>query len=216
VTTAYTEFRYIEPPYTKVKRAYEFLDEYEGKGWWAQLKLNGTRNVSFVNPDHVVCGWNRHGQPQKAWHYDRTNSKLLCRGEGWNIYDSELMHNKTPHIKDTNYLYDILVHDGQHLIGTTYRERYNLLKQMFPARGQGIGYWIIDEHFWLAQNYERNFRQIFDQVTQLVPGGKEPMFPHIEGLVLKDPNGVYRTSDASGWMIKFRRDRVPSTRRRAA
>lgn len=40
MSRSYREFLYIEPPYTGVKRSPEFLDEYEAKGWWAQLKLD--------------------------------------------------------------------------------------------------------------------------------------------------------------------------------
>lgn len=203
MSRSYREFLYIEPPYTGVKRSPEFLDEYEAKGWWAQLKLNGTRSVTFVNPDRDVFGWNRHGEPHRAWRYDEQTSRLFRKGRSWAVYDGELMHNKTKHIKQVNFLYDILVHNNEHLTLTSYAERYKLLEKLFKKQREGIGYYVLDEHVWLAKNYTSGFRELFNQVTRLGENGLAYL-PHVEGLVLKDPNGIYYTSDAREWMVKFR------------
>lgn len=194
----YTEFQYLRNPRTEVKHAPEFLDRFERMGWLAQLKLNGTRSGVYVPPDRQPFAWNRHGEPHRQWAFTKETATIFrrLRGKRWCVFDGELMHAKTTHIKNIHYLYDILVYNGVHLVRTTYAERYKILEGLFKKGEEKLGHWVLDDYTWLAINYTSGFRRLFDQTADM---------PEVEGLVLKDPNGVYYTWDARSWMIKFRR-----------
>jgi ATP dependent DNA ligase-like protein len=213
--TPYRNFRYITPPRTEVRLDPTMLRRYEGEGNVAQVKRNGTRSVIFVPPSGDIFAWNRHGEPHKAWGlpngrrargvFSIENAMLLrqCLPAGsWNVVDSELLHSKTKSIKNIHYLYDILVYKGQHLTGTTYRERYDRLLDIFIG-GAGevvthFGHYELDPHTWLSRNYTENFLPLFNSLTA----------PEDEGLVIKSLDGIYRGDNANDWMRKILKRKV--------
>lgn len=188
---------FVLPPRADRAIPTHVLPWYERNGYVAQIKKNGTYNVTFVRSDGDVKVLKRDGSPHLAWKMDdrcrefftqfRDHQPVLC---------SELLHSKVPGIRDVHYIHDLLFVDGERLIGTTYAERYRrLLDLVLPANAvETPGYWIIGERVWLARNFEKGFVSLFQSLTD----------PEDEGLVLKKPQGKWYPNNNT-WSVKVRR-----------
>ena len=128
---------YIYPPRaeTAIPRG-----EIEGlEDWIGQPKYNGTRCEIIYNNDPQNPGtielWNRHGE--KIRNYNPPEEIIAQLRQLQTIYgltdrsiiDAELLDAKHAAIKDTIAIFDILVHNGAHLLDTTYLHRYNILHE---------------------------------------------------------------------------------------
>jgi hypothetical protein len=211
----YEEFRYITPPRTTVSLSREALARLEIDEWWAQHKRNGSRSVIFVPPDRQPfvfvngqrrpAGWNRHGEPHQTWAFNGEAWEIFraLKGNKWCVFDGELLNHQTAHIKDVHYLYDVLVWNGVRLTGTMYSERYSILWDLWPRIELTPGHWVINEHTWLARNYRQGLVDLFDSLKQ----------SEDEGLVVRNPVGVYRNTKANDWMAKILRPKLKPSRK---
>lgn len=187
-------------------------------GWLVQRKFNGTRTLVFLDPDGRVHLRGRHQQNHRA--YKPTSGMLESLGRlreskntdatEWQVFDGELLHNKTRNLKDRLVLFDVLVHDGQYLIGTSCQDRVKLLSAILgdpkdheSETGRQIALsW--DKRVWLAETFSpktgtqtiRLFQELLD-------------LDEIEGLVLKDPLGRLEPGvtekNNSSWLIRCRK-----------
>ena len=200
----YTEFAYIAPPRAEAKIPLAMLSIYEEGGWFAQVKKNGTNSVIFVGPNRIPFAYNRHGERQKAWSFDKDSAHFFEKlpGRNWYVFNAELLHSKVSGgPKNTNYLHDCLVYDGTYLLGRTYFERYNLLFKAFDdyiTEDGGLSHFILNKQTLLAKSMKKGFKAIFKE--QLIENEDE-------GLVLKDPQGLLGTRDGQNarWMAKIRK-----------
>lgn len=187
-------------------------------GWWAQRKFNGTRTLVFLDPNGTIHFRNRHQEPHRAytvsqamedsWQDLRNRSGLQT--SKWSVFDGELLHSKTPNVKNRLVLFDLLVQDGSYLTKSTYRDRYERLNALLgsPTKSEGeTGRKLAlryNECLWLAENHTwtdaRSAMALFKDKTDL---------DEIEGLVLKDPGGtlspgVSETNNSS-WLVRVRK-----------
>ncbi len=199
----YTEAKFLYPPRPVHKILPGLLDYYENRGWWGQIKKNGTCSILGVGPAGEIYTQGRHGEDHKLW--KPTDSSLrpfknTANGK-WRVFVVEVMDAKTPGIRDTIYVHDIIVNNGKTLVGTTFAERQKLLRKIFANRTKGgLGYEKVTDKVWLAILIKGGFQAIFDSITD----------PKVdEGLVLKDPNGklkpMWREGANSGWQVKCRK-----------
>jgi hypothetical protein len=225
----YPEYSYKFPPRPENRIEPVALDYAESQGYWAQVKMHGTCNGVDVSPPgyggktgkSLIC-MPRHGKdhPHKLWAPTDESSRIFKQipGDGWTATVCELMHSKTPNIKDTNYIFDLLVDNGRYLVGTTFPERQEMLKRIFfplanKVNGkvfETLSHYVIDGYTgdnppikhkgetWLAKVYTKGFRELFAKLG-----------PEHEGLVLKNPNAKLeicsRPNSNSGWQIKCRK-----------
>jgi hypothetical protein len=194
--TPYTEFRYILPPRTKAKAPFD-PSNIVIRSWMrmpdavAQLKLNGSRNLIFISPDDQIQFWNRHKEQHRNYAIPQSLTDQI-RGlpypkGSWNVLDSELLHFKTPTIKNCVYLFDVLVWGGEYLIGDTYGERYSRITPMLKSREFPIDKTEMSEKIFVAQNIApADWANVWAKVQQNKA---------VEGLVLK------RTGPASSLKI---------------
>jgi hypothetical protein len=194
----YTAYQYLWPPRPETKIPQGLLGFYEVKKYIAQVKKNGTCTVIFANP-HEVLFKTRHNDDHKLWsplpeHVEFFKSHAK---NGWNVYVAELLHSKTPHIKHDLFVFDQLVKDGQQLVGTTLRERLELLEHTL-----GKGSFEKDKHRITAQvarahSFDAGFAKLFDNL------GAED-----EGVVLKNPTAKLspcnKQTANSAWQVKSR------------
>ena len=208
----YDNFSYIWPPRPGNTQAItpSMLASKEAQGCWAQIKKQGTNNTMYVNPDRKVLPMNRHHAEHRQWSPIAQTHMTFANlpGDGWYVFCAELLHSKVADskLKNINYIHDILVYNGEHLVGTTFAERQDLLTALFPdtvVPMNGIGYRVIDPYAWLATNYrpglKGGFVGLFHQLTR----------PEDEGLVMKRPEaklqyGIRETANDS-WQFKCRR-----------
>lgn len=233
--TPYTEWRYIYPPRPE---AVVELGDLAAQSWAsdadsiAQFKLNGTRNLIVVHPDRSVRFWTRKKVKDLPPKYQPANVPLtepveqkyaiptpmkdailaMAPAGHWTIFDSELLHFKTVNVKNTLYLFDVLVWESQHLIGMSYAKRYGILHSLMgdrflplsdatsdEARGRALG----ENNLYIARNViPASWGEAWNDAQK---------YDFIEGLVLKRTGGVSRLESGnvslnnSSWMCKMRK-----------
>jgi hypothetical protein len=201
----YDSYRYLSPPRPESPVHPDLLPFYQKRKWWAQFKKNGTCSVIYVPPKSVGRPFakTRHADDpdHKAWSFTEGSieSFKAIQTDKWHVFEAELLHSKGHGVKDVNYVHDVLVYQGKHLINTTFSHRQALLKSIF---GRLVGpvtettsHWVIDEHTWLARCHQKNFRGLFAGILD----------PLDEGLVLKDPCGLLSVGNNSAWQVKCRK-----------
>lgn len=207
----YETFKFLWPPRAEQACPPAYLPQCETMGWVAQIKANGTNCTLYVAPDRSTIQRNRHGDtpivrwsPGENWH---TFAKALP-GTGWHVFSAELLHLRGNE-RDTLYVYDLLVCDGEYLVGVDFSSRQSMLDQLCdghptypgwqPNRGSALSHWEFGPRLWRARNHTAGFRDLFDNC----PGA------FVEGVVVKDSRATLRlcstpTSNA-GWQVKARR-----------
>lgn len=195
----YDKYSYICPPRTENAIPSMMLTGFEKRGWIAQVKKNGTNSVIFVSPEREVFAKGRHDNDHKQWEFTDETRAIFTKlpGKGWYVFNAELLHSKTRTVKNTNYLFDVLVANGEHLIGKTYLQRYDMLLKLFKPRKAQWGYDQIDDHTLLGKLILADFKKVFNSLST----------DEDEGLMLKNPTGVlsYDCGKKATWMVKCRR-----------
>lgn len=212
--------KYIYPPRPKTSLPFEEVSFFKDLGWVAQYKYNGSRCVIKHLPNGKIELWNRHAEKFRTynpptWLQDQIRDSLYKLGlspTGYHLLDGELLDQKHVAIKDTVVIWDILVRDGQHLLGTTYGERHSTLhdaisteeRWLYKSYDFGIR---LDEKVLFATNFAAGQ---WDGVWSTVLEVNKPFDnrPLLEGLVIKDPNGVlergWRESNNGDWLVRCR------------
>lgn len=194
---------FLWPPRPETKVGPDALPAFETLKWVAQVKKNGTCTVLEYDPaTKALQAWTRHNEAHKLWTPNLSTPCLRRLKElkgGKYILVGELLHSKVPGIKDTLYLFDILVADGKDLAGTTLTYRMGLLHSLWTATTQMFDYAMVDERLWVANLIKSDFKKLFQGLTK----------PEDEGLVLKKPDALlapcWRQTANSNWQIKCRR-----------
>lgn len=133
----FDEWRYLYPPRPDSKSAIpaSSLTNLEGDGWIMQAKMNGTCNVLAVSPDRKsIRAMSRHADAHKLWGPSEHTLEAFANlpGNGWYVFVAELLHSKVAGgVRDTNYINDVLVADGEYLVGTRFVDRRLLLALAF-------------------------------------------------------------------------------------
>lgn len=194
----YDKFTYIYPPRAESAIPFNLLKAYQRKNWIAQVKKNGTNSVIFVSPSKEVFAMGRHNNEHKQWSFTPETAAIFkaLPGNGWYVLNAELLHSKVAGLRDINYIHDILVEDGEYLIGSTYAQRYARLLMLFlhDKTVKTPSHFVLDKHTWLARNHD-NFLELFDSLSQ----------SEDEGIVLKNMLGRLAPKDNSGWTVKCRK-----------
>lgn len=198
----------------------EFLGEM---GWLAQLKYNDSRCLVKFLPDGDTELWNRHGERFRDytcpdWLKDQLQTlraELGLSADGYHLLDGGLLDKKHRSIKDTLVIWDILVKDSEHLLGTTYQDRYNSIatadvpwhwesyklgltwdKQTTPN--------ILIPEIWPHQTWP----DLWDMIYEINKPFENICGPLIEGLVFKNPLGElgmgFTEKNNSSWVMRSR------------
>lgn len=197
----YESFDPLSPPRAETVVPSGILGLYERRGWYAQHKKNGTYNVVYVSPDKKVTFLGRNKEPHKLWSPPAFAMETYQNlpGKGWYVICTELLHSKVKEEegghRDTQYVHDILVDDGEWLLGETYAQRYARLLSLFLKDGKmSLSHWELPNRIWLARNHKSDFGMIFSGMN----------LPEDEGLVLKDPQAPLIVGSGK-WSVKCRR-----------
>ena len=172
------------------------------KDWRADIKMNGTCTVLSYEPQTgQLEPWTRHHTPHILWQPNLDSPCLRSLRKlsgGLFVLVGELLHSKVKGIRDTLYLFDVLVADGKDLVGQTLAERRSILHGLWPET-PGLHYNVVDERLWTANLLDCNFRDLFNSLKN----------PENEGIVLKNQNAplepCYREGANASWQVKCRR-----------
>jgi hypothetical protein len=204
--TKYTEWQYLFPPRPEFAIASAMLRYYEKQGWVAQYKKNGTNTIIGISPKKEFFTMTRHATEHKAWEitpHIKAELTRLFPEKKWFVLCAELMHNKTPSIKDTIYIHDVIVWKSEFLLNSLFMDRQKLLDERLITNVEAHSHYVCDSEgkIWYAKRFEKGFKELFLSI-------KNPKID--EGLVLKDPNGQLRScrtaSENSGWQVKCRHE----------
>lgn len=213
----YDQFRYLWPPRptTTIKPKSEHYEKMKARsGWAAQYKFNGQRNVIYISPDGDVQWWNRHKEQHRNydvpdWLNDQILSVVKPNGK-WMVIDGELMHAKDKNIKHTLYWWDLLVCDNKFLLGTSTRDRFNLLCERTT---DPIGT-FVDQGHDLADKLSDNILRArnMEDPAQWDVAWDATELSYVEGFVFKNLNPQARLGvciaekNNNGWMVRCRKE----------
>jgi ATP-dependent DNA ligase len=201
----YSTFKYIYPPRPATKAPATGLSTYERMGFIAQPKLNGYCAVLFTDGESVkIMG--RHNNVFSRELIDRDHLRRLHKGSGWMVLVGEYMNKSQRDGQKKLFdgvfvIFDILVHNGQHLVKSTFIERQRLLDKLY---GDGEDHddftTFISPSVYRAKNFTADFDKLWKKATTV------QMY---EGFVLKRPSGILenglREANNTGWMVKIRK-----------
>ena len=202
----YDKWKFLYMPRPDNAIASAMLNYYEKRGWLAQYKKNGTATIIGISPEKEFHVWNRHKELHKTWQLTPYLKKELIRlfpEKKWFVLCAEILHLKTPHIKDTLFIHDMLVWQGEFLLGSTFISRQKLLDERLVTKDETDSHYICDTKgegkIWYAKRFDKNFKEIFLSINDAKTD---------EGLVLKDPDGTLKLcmkpTDNSDWQVKCR------------
>jgi len=199
--------RYIFPPRPQSAMPFNDVVFFTEVGWGWQYKVNDSRCEIKYLPDGSVELWNRHAERFRSYHCpDWLEDQLLAvrdqlglSSSEYHLLDGGLYDQKHAAIKDTIVIWDILVRDGMHLLGTTYKERfdsiatgttpYNFSHETYEHPIQfGLCYEDTPNVFHLEWNPCGDPRSCWDMV-HVINKPFDANSPLIEGMVFKDPDG---------------------------
>jgi hypothetical protein len=179
-------FSYIYPPRPETKIAPQSLTLFERMNvYFAQPKLNGSSMEIYFNADgKEIKTMNRHKEPMEC-KIDKTELLKLYRGTDEMILCGEYLNKnqKDETGKPWNIKYviwDIIMLNGKHLLGTTFEERVNLLAKLYPTDIYSHFVRQISENCYRISVIKTEFRKTYDDLTK---------YDIFEGLVLKRKDG---------------------------
>jgi len=195
----YEDYVYLYPPRPTMAIAPQAIGFYERMKWCAQVKKNGTCTVIFARGMNVMFK-TRHNDDHRQW---APLPEHLCPFQSsslkWNVFCAELIHNKTKTIKNQLYIFDQIVKDDVHLVGTTFAERQNMLHTTFNGIDD-CDKIRINDYLTISKCYEQNYKNLYDSISS----NEED-----EGLVFKNPNAklnpCYKEGKNGSWQIKCRK-----------
>lgn len=212
---------FIFPPRAEFKCPANNLYKYDDGTYYAQPKYNGMALIAFTNGTELFL-YNRHKENMPLL---TKNSEVDFRGlaqsKNWFVYTGEYL-NKSKYgetgikEKDKFVIWDILVWDGNYLVGSTYTERLDLLESIYPCQRAIVTGSAIEMYDHLcctnlnrvykAPTYIGNFEELYQQII------KTDLY---EGLVLKKKNsklnfGLQELNNHD-WQIKCRKETLNYT-----
>lgn len=221
--------QYIFPPRAETCIPKDDATIFLDMGWKPQLKYNDSHALIKILPNDTPELWNRHGERFRTYTApDWLNNQLTQAAEilglapnQYHLLDGGLLDQKHQAIKDTIVIWDILVQNGEHLLGTTYQERYNTLKNSIstlepywythPAHDP-IDFGIrITDNIILARQYDITDWNLLWHIVDTInaPFTKNnDVKPILEGVVLKLGEGKltmgFKEKNNTDWMVKCR------------
>lgn len=223
---------YIFPPRAQDAIPLSEATIFANLGWIAQYKYNDSRTLIKYQPDQPPELWNRHGEKFRNYHapqhlidqLEQVHHKLGLSKTSWSLLDGGTLNDKHSAIKNTIVIWDILVLDGTHLLGSTYQSRYdflegNLTQSPQPAEeptwtfnGYDLGLKITDD-ILMPRNYNGGqggelWTAIWKEVIEEVNKPYAKTSPLLEGLMFKDPAGKLergmKEKNNSAWQCRSR------------
>ena len=224
---------YIFPP--RPQDAFPFSEAHilHNNTWEAQLKYNDTRLCLKYLPDGEIQLWNRHAERIRNWTcpdeiIDQIKAVPALLGLNWpgeyHLLDGGILDGKHVAIKDTIVIWDILVRNGEQLIGTTYNQRYFMLFNGAPVTpwmyshpshapirfGSAITPNIFYPQMIVWEDWARTWGEIITVVNApyTVTKPKYDCKPVIEGLVFKEMTGKlgygFKEKNNMHWLMRSR------------
>ncbi len=185
----YNKFIYLYPPRPENAICPEELDSWDNSSMIGQIKTNGSNTLIFTNGSDVkIMG--RHKQILSNIQISQREiieslyNPLNLNGK-WLVLNAECL-NKNKLAEDNSsfnqklILFDILVYNSDYLVGRTFKERINLLDNLYGRVDSEKEYlYKISKNIYRVKSYESGFSNLFNKFTPV---------DLVEGVVLKRAN----------------------------
>lgn len=140
--------------------------------------------MQLYTDGNIVIVMNRHKQAL-SHKMDIDELKKLHRGNGWMVLCGEYMNKNQKDENDKPWnnkfvIFDILVYNGNHLLKTTFDERFELLRELYPDNPVKKHLHQVSENCFRVNSMRFGFSNIYADITK---------YQMYEGLVMKLGDG---------------------------
>lgn len=203
--TPYKNFKFIYPPRPEYMIPCTELYKYETTHL-AQPKLNGSCVIVFIKGNEFRYFGRHQNENLKGFKLTINDFKNTNFDDNeWNVVVGEYMNKNQNGIdgKPWNHkfvIFDILVHNGQYLLGTTLAERIKILDELYGVENENEYLYKVNENVFRVKTFTDNFIERWKKITEV---------GMLEGFVLKKPNaklerGMAERNNAL-WQLKSRK-----------
>ena len=183
----YSDYSYIYPPRPENAIDSSDLSSWDNGTLIGQCKLNGSNSTIYTNGS-ITFIMNRHNQKLTNFKIsnDEISSLYKCKKGEWLVINSEYLNKSKQDengiiFNDKLIIFDILVYRSDYLIGSSFKDRIELLDDLYGKDDSSKSYlYGISENIYRVKSYENNFKQLFDKFTENCP--------IVEGLIMKRKN----------------------------
>ena len=192
-----SKFRYIYPPRPENKISVASLSTFESMSCFlAQPKLNGSLMEIYMDEENIYL-WNRHKEPIHC-KMDVNELRKLYRGSGLMVLCGEYMNKSKKDESGETWnqkyvIFDMIVYNGKHLTGTTFEERFTMLKSLYPDNPVKLYMHQITENCFRVESFYKDFEKIYEEITK---------FDMYEGEVLKSKDAKLEDGTTAGNNVK--------------
>jgi len=177
----YRSFQYIYPPRPKNPIHHSDLKMWEDNSMIAQPKINGSNCSIYLNGKDMFV-YNRHGQRMSGFDITKDEIYSLYKGNGWLVLNGEYTNKGKLDADGKSFsnkfcLFDILVKDNQYLVGQTFKQRFDLIGELYGESKNYLNQ--ISNSLYIVGNYCNDFENHYNNLIEI---------DLIEGLVLKRKN----------------------------
>lgn len=168
------------PPRPEYNISSEQLSGYE-KDHFSQVKMNGSCCEIYIKGDEFRYFGRHQNENLSNFKLKIDDLRVLNCGNEWNVIVGEYMNKSQTGLdgKVWNHkfvVFDILVYNGQYLLGTTFEERVKLLDEIYGTESENEYLYKINENVFRVKTFYDNF---LDRWNDIIKIGM------LEGLVLK-------------------------------
>jgi len=172
--------QYIYPPRPENKIKPSSLIKYDTDEYLCEPKLDGSNCTLYINVK-IFSQRNRHQGTITNFKMDEKEILKLQKGKGEIVLVGEYM-NKSKKGTDGKLfnkkfvIFDILVYEDMYLVGSTFKERYSLLKELFGTKEYDEYLYQVSDNVYLVKSFEDKFEKRFKSIIKV---------DMLEGFVLK-------------------------------
>ena len=172
--------QYIYPPRPEFRVNYNSLSKYDDNTYLCEPKLDGSNCTLYIS-SLAYSQRNRHKGTITNFKMDDKEIQRLYTGDGEIVLVGEYM-NKSKLGTDGKLfnkkfvIFDILVYENQYLVGSTFEERYKLLKSIYDIKSYDDYLYQISDNVFLVKSFNDKFEKRFKSIVKV---------DMLEGWVLK-------------------------------
>ena len=172
--------QYIYPPRPEHKIKPESLIKYDDNTYLGQPKLNGSNCTLYISSTDFTQR-NRHKGTITNFKMNKQEILSLYIGNGEIVLVGEYMNKSKKDINGNIFnnkfvIFDILVFENNYLVGSTFEERYNLLKSIYNIKDYDSYLFQVTENVFLVKSFTDKFTKRYNDIVKV---------DMLEGWVLK-------------------------------
>ena len=176
----YLNFKYYFPPRPEYMVSSAELYKYE-LAYCGQPKMNGACTMIYIKNDEIKIFGRHQNENLSNFKLKNEDLKVLTNNNEWNVIVGEYMNKNQNGIdgKPWNHkfvIFDILVYNGEYLLGSTFEERVALLDNLYGTEDENEYLYKITDKIFRVKTFYDNFTERWNEIVKI---------GMLEGFVLK-------------------------------